>query len=397
MKKKTRKFDPNKPFAKWTLPEPEQCDQPTQPDLANHILNLAKKTYMSLSRTHAFPTPTSFLNHYQTLLHDYTSKLPVLCDDILSPDEIAALDVIDARALQDNQWPNSLLQQYFPYAHSLEHPVYAFVPCFTKGLFIMPTMENMLPCCVVFELLNIDESKETLRIKLNAYTDQTSGYEPSVGCVVNINAIICTYDIPSPYLPPIITLESEGLIDYPELYTRIQPKILNWSRLDCQIWEKTVLQNAVDQMARYKSCDSSPFETLSRRFTDGILAVNACLSSKRPVIIKDTAPSSTDTQPVPKTTQPSPQPIPTRRVRSVGVVKFVSAAPPKPGAKAARNYKTPSWTARGHVRHYKNGKQVYIKPTVKHRRKKLTDQAPVPSTIIIRDNRPGPEPENPDA
>lgn len=46
------------------------------------------------------------------------------------------------------------------------------------------------------------------------------------------------------------------------------------------------------------------------------------------------------------------------------------------------HYQTPTWQVRGHVRHYKNGKTVYVKPSV-HHRKKLDDNTDIKNKTII--------------
>ena len=47
-----------------------------------------------------------------------------------------------------------------------------------------------------------------------------------------------------------------------------------------------------------------------------------------------------------------------------------------------RNYITPSWTAKGHIRKYKSGKVVYIKPTTRHRKSLKNLDGKVPQTIV---------------
>lgn len=49
----------------------------------------------------------------------------------------------------------------------------------------------------------------------------------------------------------------------------------------------------------------------------------------------------------------------------------VHTKPSVPSMSCKRNYKMSSWQIHGHYRHYKNGKTVYIKPTIGYRRKEL--------------------------
>ena len=79
-------------------------------------------------------------------------------------------------------------------------------------------------------------------------------------------------------------------------------------------------------------------------------------------------------------TNPRPQII---RNMSSGIVIKSRAVPKAPTEESVRRYKLAAWNTRGHVRHYKTGKTVYIKPSV-HHRKCLKDKGieAVPQTII---------------
>lgn len=82
-------------------------------------------------------------------------------------------------------------------------------------------------------------------------------------------------------------------------------------------------------------------------------------------------------------------PKPARAMRDVGPhVRIVSDGPPiRHVREIQRKYVTPSWQTRGHMRTYKSGKTVYVRPSV-HVRKCLKDVAgdadPAPATITVR-------------
>ena len=80
---------------------------------------------------------------------------------------------------------------------------------------------------------------------------------------------------------------------------------------------------------------------------------------------------------------PNPEDIPEKIIRNVGLIRMTSARPPKVfSSKSIRNYKIPSWTARGHTRHYKSGKTVYIRPTVRHRKALKNPDGKIPQSVI---------------
>lgn len=75
-------------------------------------------------------------------------------------------------------------------------------------------------------------------------------------------------------------------------------------------------------------------------------------------------------------------------IRSVGGIKIKSVKIPKmPTEESVRKYKVSSWNKRGHVRHYKNGKIVYIKPTVCQRKCFKGNGNPLQTIINIENRR----------
>ena len=71
-----------------------------------------------------------------------------------------------------------------------------------------------------------------------------------------------------------------------------------------------------------------------------------------------------------------------QKIRAFGDVKIKSVKVPKtPTEESIRHYKIASWNKRGHVRHYKSGKEVYIKQTV-CKRKGFDDNVKPLQTVI---------------
>ncbi len=75
-------------------------------------------------------------------------------------------------------------------------------------------------------------------------------------------------------------------------------------------------------------------------------------------------------------------------IRSVGGIKIKSVSVPKmPTEESIRKYKIASWNKRGHVRHYKNGKEVYIKPTTCRRKCFDSNEKPLQTIINIESRK----------
>lgn len=328
----------------------------------------------------------------------YVEKLVLASEDLKTTGELRSMDTIDMGSMEDTPFHDGLMERYISYAATLSHPAYAFLPCFEEGVFVLPDVKGTTPNIIHFKVLEINEELERLRIRIRDYCRSRQSLDPGIGCDISIHASRCA-DKNDPDAP-VIEIDPDSRISFVDLYVRVLPKDLGWNRAQARRWRKGVLQNAVDQAARWEtSVGYSAYDMLSYQFVSACLAVNAALASNRPVIEKDQDPDTKREDPVRKADTkpdaarepvkaPVPVPVPERRVRSIGLIRFKSDRAPRPGNKAVRNYKLASWTARGHVRHYKSGKQVYIKPMVKHRKAASTTHAPAPSTIKIVDNRP---------
>lgn len=315
----------------------------------------------------------------------YIEALTAASPDLLDDQRLSALDAIDASGLTDTAWPNGLVEEHMPYARSLDQPVYAFAPCFQRGVMILPDIPGTIKCFVQFDVSSLDGEAGTLSFRIRNYCHTLDQLEPGIGCDAKARVIRTDDDLS-------VSLDVTDRVGFPDLYVRIPPRQLGWDRAKVRQWRRTVLQNAVDQAERFRQAGVDPHLQLVQRFLSACLAANAGLSASRPTILQEPEPGKAGTARTTARKEPEERPSdkapPERRVRVSGLVKFSSAMPPKPASKTSREYKTASWTARGHVRRYKNGKQVYIKPVVKHRKALAGKEGHVPSTVKIIDNRP---------
>ena len=81
---------------------------------------------------------------------------------------------------------------------------------------------------------------------------------------------------------------------------------------------------------------------------------------------------------------PKPQIV---RTLSSGVQIKSASVPKAPTVDIIRHYKVASWNVRGHMRHYKNGKTIYIAPTVAKRKEFENTDASKRQTIIVSGNK----------
>lgn len=182
-------------------------------------------------------------------------------------------------------------------------------------------------------------------------------------------------------------------VSFTDLYTCFHPREMNWTKGQVRLWEQVVLQNAVDQDEKFKRGRLAEL-LVADLFVNAIISANVLLSNQRPVIEYPARPETSRTsRPASGAKPASLAPVdpdePVKKTRIVGTVKFVSAKLPKaPSQKTLRQYHLAEWKARGHMRHYKSGKVVYIRPAVK-RRKALQGKPATPTQSIIKfkDNR----------
>jgi len=387
MPKKKRR-NPDKAPKSWILPSPSP-DNGDIPDVAKHLLSLYKKLYEQDTGLPAYGNAWNrYIDDATRMYKNYVERLVETSPDLVDRTEFSKMDAIDASGLTDSIWPGGLLAEHLPYAETLSQPVYAFAPCFQKGIMLLPDVPGTIRNYVQFEVMDLDGEAGTMTLHIRDYCKAPGRFEPGIGCEADIQAFRDAYGQVS------TRIRIYDRLGFPDLYTRIRPTDLGWTRQEARQWRKTVLQNAVDQADRFQRNEVDPCLQLVQRFLSGCLAANAGLSATKPVIEK---PAKADAGKTDGTGKPGKEPArdkpsdkapPERRVRIAGLVKFSSARPPRPANKAAREYRTPSWTARGHIRHYKNGTQVYIRPMVKHRKALAGKDGHVPSTVKILDNRP---------
>ena len=166
------------------------------------------------------------------------------------------------------------------------------------------------------------------------------------------------------------------------------------------MWERTIVRYALEAKERFvEGNKQSMLETLARLFTSYILKINKALSDnkiqKSRAVPSDQKPAK---QPVetqsaqPQNSQPE-QPAKKRRIRTIGPLEITSQAVPKASTrKSITHYSVASWTRRGHIRTYKNGKngvkKVYVRESTAYRKalqqKEPSPDASIPTTIKFR-------------
>ena len=112
--------------------------------------------------------------------------------------------------------------------------------------------------------------------------------------------------------------------------------------------------------------EDNDYDDVLNHFITAIIRVNTELSNgKRPKAMRGSSNKTIKTAAGPVEKNPKPQIV--RTLDSGVSIKSVKI-PKAPTLDSVRHYKIASWTQRGHLRHYKTGKVVYIKPAIKERK-----------------------------
>lgn len=393
-KKKPVKKDPNRIPKTYIIPSPSDGIKDGE------IPSLAEDAYRLIERFAKRHTPDVRLQEQEinrlidmhTDMHDAYQEAMIQNGLALSAENLLHQDRIDLTFLADEtaQWampeiPSVYLKQMkAAMPEKPEEQFYCYLPCFQSGV-----LKVNIGRLMYFEITDLNLDEQTAKINVTDYildNDQKCQIGRSVILAISTRQVspnLPQKELPAEYLIEGFTPNAPGILNqyrilesssFADLYTILPPKALKWTRPMVKFWEAVTLQNAVDQDEKFRRCGIDPADQLARYFIQGICLSNYFLTKHRPVLLdKQQKPQDESVNTTKSKSTPTLAPIdpnqPIKHIRKVGVIQFISNKPPrKPNQKTARQYHVAVWTVRGHVRKYANGKTVYIKPTVKHRK-----------------------------
>lgn len=284
------------------------------------------------------------------------------------------------------------------YAEAVKGPrlwFYPMIPCFQKGVMVN-NYANGIKAYSIFEILALDEKDFTVTVRVDEYAaiPNTDKLQPNQSYTFTAAALkreelaygdeTCEFGLKVD--PDTFT---SGYLSY----LRIPPDRLPWNEEEKRVWQEVVIPYVATSAEIMKQSILDPHKQSSAvLFVSNTIATNYCLYKHKPVVVKpsdgaEEKEPSGKARPADKPSGRSDGP----KQRIVGTVRIVSDKPPRaPGPATVKNYKLSEWTRRGHVRHCKSGKTVYVRPTTAKRRKQ-TGQDPTvtaPARLVIRDNAP---------
>lgn len=319
------------------------------------------------------------------LIKDYNAAL-TRCHVMNTKKELLSTNVIDARSLfKQTDDPVSLPQRLKNDSRIMEYQDkndwLSTMPCFNEGV-LRPNEGRY----IYWKILDVKTEEKSFTIFLHDYIQRSPDlWETSVtACckVTHINSEENGYQISVDN-----SYDDYFTATLSALYSAINlKKDLKWTKQERTIWKKYVVtyaENSEREMALHKQ---TSYINLVKVFLTLMLIVNGTLAQNKPSKAKHHTKTITE-KTVIKTEQ---KPTPERVIRTVGTMLIQSEKPPKvPTEKTVIKYVVASWPTRGHIRHYKSGKTVYIKPSTHHRKCLQKDKEDkTKQTIVFKDNSP---------
>lgn len=341
---------------------------------------------------------------YSKQFQEYNQEL-VNRNLAMSEEAIKKQDTIDLRSLgartkvahdmPEINISSDMAQTLMPYIKDKSTGFYRTIPCFSKGVIRTNTSRY-----IYFEVINLDMEKKRYSVMLRDYallemSDGSTIWQPGIYGT----AEILSNDADEEYE---IRAAEEDCVLFYEIYQQISTKSLGWNRIQRTAWKEIAIANAKTMADRLKSQETNNVVQLARLFLRYVSLSNFILESNKPKIapgqkekLERNKSLSNKLKSAKQADQSSesgqtPNEIPEKLIRNVGLIKIVSEKTPRVfSSKSIKNYKVPSWTSRGHTRRYKSGKVVYVKPSVHHRKALKNPDGKIPQSVInIVDNRP---------
>lgn len=277
---------------------------------------------------------------------------------LLSNEELDRLNFIDisswfspdgSSASPETQFTASMSMNY-PVKHEIleqylhDNPTYAPIPCFEEGLLLLPEQHALQ-----FRIKELDPDTGAMTLDLTFLDSRREKYCPVMAFTVYISAMVIEED--GSFTQKV---DLSDPVSAQEASKAVPKRSLKWGPDDYESWSK-----------RYNPIDTETYKTVAesqvRTFLSSILCVNYILSHQR----ASSGPrrsQNPDTKPVYKTEfKIDENPMP--KIWTIGGIKLRANTRPKaPRRETIIKYRVAAWSVAGHVRHYKSGKTIYIKP-----------------------------------
>lgn len=280
------------------------------------------------------------------------------------PDNDAIYDIVEQNLAEKAQaWSNKM--------HMLHT-----IPCFQTGVLKKHKPNNTETEYVQWTVNKVDLPNLYLDITLQIYTDirskDTFVWAPGPKITTGLD-FKDTDGLNT-------KIDVDNSVSMLEATTCVPNSLLKWTPFQMELWKNTSLYIVKQQEQNWeKSHDLDLYNYTIRDFIVHMCLVNSLLEQDKP---RTTRPAAKRTKTTETSFEFNPEKQDERKVRTISTVKITSKSIPRlPTEKSVVKYNVASWNTRGHIRHYKSGKTIYVKPSVHHRKALRNNATPAPTTI----------------
>lgn len=237
---------------------------------------------------------------------------------------------------------------------------YRHIPCFIEGILLTggvsaPNKLNEFNTAdIYFKIKNLDPTAKTMTIMIQGYVHIRNANDRPM--LIRSEEVELCQKGDSYYVKELEILTKK------RIRKLVPAETMGWSEYENDAWrtfDKTIGGNRPD-------------ERLYKLFFPAIAVSNYIMDQAQEAATDRNRPAKTKTgtgkKPAGKTKTP-----PNQVVHEYDGLRLIYKARHVQGTKNGRNYVTPVWTVKGHIRRYKSGKISYIPPTVMHRKSLLKD------------------------
>lgn len=247
-------------------------------------------------------------------------------------------------------------------AYINEHNWTALIPCYTKGLYkIHPNRY------IYYDVENINKDEHSVTVFHQEYINVGNYFLPGHSSKATISLSKGKSDKNDCF-----TVERHEFQNETSLYKPITPKQLNLTDFEAKFYRQLIN----DITKSDKIYNNVITNELNSAFIKATVRTNFLLSKYKPNRESNSYYVKNDTENEKNIIYDAPQ---SHYVQRIGPVNIYNDTAPKQTVRKQRtndiHYKIPEWDTRGHIRHYKSGKTVYVKPSV-HKRQGMTGEKP---------------------
>lgn len=252
-----------------------------------------------------------------------------------------------------------------------KHDWTELIPCYTKGLYKIHSNRY-----IYYDVKDINKTEHTLTVFHQEYINVGNYFLPGHSSTATISLSKDKSNENDCF-----TVERHEFQNETNLYRQITPKQLNLTDFEAKFYRQLIN----DITKSDKIYNNALTNELNSAFIKATIRTNFLLSIYKPTRENNSYYAKNNTNNEKNVIYDAPQ---SHYVQRIGPINIYNDTAPKQTVRKQRtndvHYTIPEWDTRGHIRHYKSGKTVYVKPSV-HKRQGMTGGKPQKTIEFIPD------------